>query len=300
LIQVGVDFGGTKIEAAALDTAGQFRARIRAANPGNYEAAIRTVCELVHAVERQTGLGDATVGIGTPGSISPRSGTMRNANAVWLNGRKFREDMSRALERDVRIANDANCLALSEVVDGAAAGSNVTFAVILGTGCGGGLVVNGQLVEGAHGVGGEWGHIPLPWPSHEEIDAPACWCGQRGCLETWVSGSGLQRDYAASAGLQRSGEEIIDQARSGDAKAEAALRRYIHRLGRALAVVSNIVDPDTIVLGGGLSNVSELYEQLPSVVRPYVFTDVWSPRIVPAYWGDSSGVRGAARLWPVQ
>jgi fructokinase len=299
-MQIGVDFGGTKIEAAAVDAEGEFRARIRAANPGGYEAAIQTVCELVRAAEAEAGATNCTVGIGTPGSISPRTGTMRNANAVWLNGRRFREDMSRALGREVRIANDANCLAVSEVVDGAARGSEVTFAVIIGTGCGGGVVVNGQLLEGAHGVGGEWGHIPLPWPSQEEVDGPACWCGQRGCLETWVSGSGLRRDYAVHTGTQRSGEEIIELARGGEAAARAALDRYIHRLGRALAVICNIVDPDTIVLGGGLSNVSELYSQLPKVVRAFVFTDTWEPRIVKARWGDSSGVRGAARLWPVR
>lgn len=297
-MQIGVDFGGTKIEAAAIDAVGEFRARIRAANPGGYDAAIQTVCELVHAAERQAGASHCSVGIGTPGSISPRTGAMRNANAVWLNGRKFREDIGQALGRDVRVANDANCLAVSEVVDGAAAGSQVAFAVIIGTGCGGGLVVNGQLIEGAHGVGGEWGHIPLPWPSHEEVDGPQCWCGQRGCLETWVSGSGLRRDYAATTGVQRSGEEIIELARAGDVAAAAALQSCIHRLGRALAVVCNIVDPDTIVLGGGLSNVSELYERLPAIVRSYVFTDTWEPRIVQARWGDSSGVRGAARLWP--
>jgi fructokinase len=300
VIQIGVDFGGTKIEAAALDAEGEFRARIRAANPGNYDAAIQTVCELVHGAERQAGGRSSTVGIGVPGSISPRTGTMRNANTVWLNGRSFREDVSRALGREVRIANDANCLAVSEVVDGAAAGSAVAFAVIIGTGCGGGLVVNSSLVEGAHGVGGEWGHIPLPWPTPDEVDGPACWCGQRGCLETWVSGSGLRRDYAARTGVQRSGEEIIERSRDADLAAQAALESYIHRLGRALAVVCNIVDPDTIVLGGGLSNVRELYEKLPLVVRSYVFTDIWEPRIVQARWGDSSGVRGAARLWPTK
>lgn len=300
MIQIGVDFGGTKIEAAALDAAGQFRARIRAANPGSYETSIQTVCELVRAAEQEAGASNATVGIGTPGSISPRTGTMRNANSVWLNGRRFREDVSTALGREVRIANDANCLALSEVVDGAAAGSRVTFAVILGTGCGGGLVVNGQLIEGAHGMGGEWGHIPLPWPGHDEIDGPQCWCGQQGCLETWVSGRGLQRDYFTKTGVQRPNEEIVERSRSGDVEAEAALSRYIHRLGRALAVVCNIVDPDTVVLGGGLSNVTEIYKHLPRVVRSFVFTDTWDPKIVPARWGDSSGVRGAARLWPTK
>ena len=294
--RIGVDFGGTKIEAAALDTAGHFLSRVRAPNPGSYDAAIAVVCELVSQVEQHAG-SRGTVGVGTPGSVSPRTGTMRNANSVWLNGRDFPRDLSSALGREIRMANDANCLALSEVVDGAAAGSKVAFAVIIGTGCGGGLVVDGQLVEGAHGVGGEWGHIPLPWPKPDEIDAPHCWCGQRSCLETWVSGSGLQRDFAKTTGQTLAGESIIEAARSGEAHAQAALARYIDRLGRGLAVICNIVDPDTIVLGGGLSNVSELYEQLPGIVRAHVFSDIWNARILPAKWGDSSGVRGADRLW---
>jgi fructokinase len=296
LIQVGVDFGGTKIEAAALDGEGNFLARVRAPNPGNYDAAIRTVCELISAAESQAG-GHGTIGIGAPGSISPRTGVMRNANSVYLNGRRFREDMSVALGREVRLANDANCLALSEVVDGAAAGSQVAFAVILGTGCGGGLVVNGHLVEGANGVGGEWGHMPLPWPTETEVNATRCWCGQRGCLETWVSGSGLQRDYFQSTGQQLDGESIIEASRRGDAKARDAFDHYVSRLGRALAAIVNILDPDTFVLGGGMSNVAELYERLPAAVRSYVFSDSWEAKILPARWGDSSGVRGAARLW---
>ncbi len=295
-IQIGVDFGGTKIEAAALDRDGQFLTRVRASNPGRYDPAIKVVCDLVQQVEQQVG-GRGTIGIGTPGSISPRTGVMRNANSVYLNGRDFRSDLIAALGREIRVANDANCLALSEVVDGAAAGSKVTFAVIIGTGCGGGLVVNRQLVEGANGVGGEWGHTPLPWPTHEEIGTPPCWCGQRGCLETWVSGSGLQRDYARVAGETLDGETIVRNARAGEGQARAALERYVHRLARGLAVICNIVDPDTIVLGGGMSNVSELYERLPDAIRRYVFSDTWSARIVPAKWGDSSGVRGAARLW---
>ena len=297
-MQIGIDFGGTKIEAAVLDATGAFRARIRAPNPGNYDASLRTICELVAAAERQAGTCGCTVGIGTPGSISPRTGVMRNANATWLNGRRFREDVSIALGREARIANDANCLAISEVVDGAAAGASVAFAVILGTGCGGGLVIDGQLIEGAHGLGGEWGHMPLPWPTIEETSGPACWCGQRGCLETWVSGSGFQRDYTVHTGKHVSAEDIVQRARLGDKDSGAALERYFHRLGRALAVVCNIVDPDAFVLGGGLSNVHELYERLPHIVRSYVFTDAWDARVVAAQWGDSSGVRGAARLWP--
>ncbi len=297
MIQVGVDVGGTKIEAAALDARdGRFLARVRLPNPGSYDAAIRTVCELVERVERKAG-GRGTVGVGAPGSISPRTGTMRNANSTWLNGRHFREDLSAALGREVRLANDANCLALSEVVDGAATGARVVFAAILGTGCGGGLVVDGRIVEGAHGISGEWGHVPLPWPTSEELDATPCWCGKRGCLETWISGTGLQQDHWRATGHRLSGEEIIEAARAGDAAAGATLSRYIDRLARALAMVCTVIDPDVIVLGGGLSNVTELYERLPDRVRELVFSDFWDGRIVPARWGDSSGVRGAARLW---
>jgi fructokinase len=295
-IQIGVDFGGTKIEVAALDAGGNFLARVRAPNPGSYDAAIREVQTLVAAVESQVGA-RGTIGVGTPGSISPRTGVMRNSNSTYLNGRRFHEDLARALERDVRLANDANCLALSEVVDGAAVGSAVTFAVILGTGCGGGVVVNGQLVEGANGVGGEWGHIPLPWPQPNETDATQCWCGQRGCLETWISGTGLQRDYALASGEQLDGPGIIRAARNSNPQAGAAFDRYLSRLGRGLAVIVNILDPDTFVVGGGMSNVAELYERLPDVVRSHVFADAWDAKIVPAKWGDSSGVRGAARLW---
>lgn len=295
-IQIGVDFGGTKIEAAALGADGNFLARVRAPNPGNYDAAIREVQSLVAAVESQAGA-RGTIGVGTPGSISPRTGVMRNANSTYLNGRRFREDLANALGRDIRLANDANCLALSEAVDGAAAGSSVIFAVILGTGCGGGLVVNGRLVEGANGIGGEWGHISLPWPQPKEVDATQCWCGQRGCLETWVSGTGLQRDYALSSGEQLDGPAIILAARNLNPQAGAAFDRYLSRLGRGLAAIVNILDPDTFVLGGGMSNVAELYERLPDIVRSHVFADAWEAKIVPAKWGDSSGVRGAARLW---
>ncbi|HKZ73571.1 MAG TPA: ROK family protein, partial [Steroidobacteraceae bacterium] len=229
MISIGVDFGGTKIEAAALDAAGRFVARVRAPNPGNYAASIRAVCELVAAVEAQAGA-RGTVGVGAPGSISPRTGTTRNANSVWLNGRSFREDLSRALGREVRMANDANCLALSEVVDGAAMGSRVTFAAVLGTGCGGGLVVDGRLVEGAHGFAGEWGHNPLPWPSHEELGIAECWCGKRGCLETWISGTALERDYERACGRTADAVTIVNAARAGDVEASAALDRYVDRL----------------------------------------------------------------------
>jgi fructokinase len=296
VIQIGIDFGGTKVEAAALDASGAYLARVRTPNPGSYDAAIETIRDLIARVEQQAG-GVGTVGIGLPGSISPTTGVMRNSNSIYLNGRTFREDLTTALGRDVRLANDANCLALSEAVDGAAAGAKVAFAIILGTGCGGGLVVDGRLIDGANGIAGEWGHMPLPWPSLEESPGPQCWCGQRGCLEMWVSGTGLRHDYAQHAGQALSGEAIIDRLRQGEPAAKAAFDRYIDRLGRAIAALCNIVDPDAIVLGGGLSNVAEIYERLPAAIEPRVFSDRWRTRIAPAVWGDASGVRGAARLW---
>lgn len=296
MIKVGVDFGGTKIEAAALDAEGRFLSRRRRPNPGAYEAAIQTVCELVAEVEAEAG-GQGTVGVGAPGSVSPRTGVVRNANSVWLNGMPFREDLEAALGRPVRLANDANCLALSEAVDGAAAGAGSVFAVIIGTGCGGGLVVDGRLVEGANGIGGEWGHTPLPWPHAEELPAPGCWCGRRGCLELWISGTGFRADYRGRTGQERTGQEIVEAARAGEPQAMQALDAYIDRLARGLAVICDIVDPEAFVFGGGMSNTPELYERLPAAIAPHVFSDVWEARLVPARWGDSSGVRGAARLW---
>lgn len=295
-IRIGIDFGGTKIEIAALGSEGEFLARRRVPNPGNYDAALVTLRQLVTAVEAEIGPA-LSVGIGVPGSISPRTGKMRNANTVWLNDRNLLHDIAAALDRDVQLANDANCLALSEVVDGSAQGSRIAVAVIIGTGCGGGVVINGQLVEGAHGVAGELGHISLPWPRAEELDPPTCWCGQRGCIELWVSGSGLQRDYERVNGQRMDGTAIVEAARRSESAALAALDRYVDRLGRTLAMVCNLLDPDTIVLGGGLSNVTELYERLPQQIRQHVFSDVWDARVVQARWGDSSGVRGAARLY---
>jgi fructokinase len=295
-MQIGIDFGGTKIEAAALDFAGQVITRIRRGNPRNYDDAVRVIRDLVQDIERTTEQ-RGTVGIGTPGSISPTTGVMRNANSLYLNGRRFREDLSVALNREVRLANDANCFALSEAIDGAGAGGAVVFGAILGTGCGGGLVVGGKLVAGANGIGGEWGHNPLPWPSVHETPGPQCYCGQSGCLEQWISGSGLQRDYLATARKPLTAEAIIAESRSGVPDGEHAFDRFISRLARAFATVCNLVDPDVIVIGGGLSNVSEIYARLPGVISAHVFSDAWSARIVPAQWGDSSGVRGAARLW---
>lgn len=296
MIQIGVDFGGTKIEAAALAPDGEIVARLRTPTPATYDAALAAVRDLVNRIEAQTGQ-SGTVGVGAPGSISPRTGMMRNANAVYLNGRRFPEDLSQALARPVRLANDANCLALSEAADGAAAGARVTFAIILGTGCGGGLVVDGRLVEGGDGVAGEWGHIPLPWPNADEAPGPECWCGQKGCLETWVSGTGLQGDFRRRTGRALDGATIVADALAGEPEAAAAFDRLVDRLGRAMAVICNIVDPDVFVLGGGLSNVEALYARLPAVIGARVFSDGFAAKIAPARWGDSSGVRGAARLW---
>lgn len=295
-MQVGIDFGGTKIEAAALDDQGRFLARIRQPNPGGYDVAMDTLARLIAQVEAEAGPA-RSIGLAIPGSPSPRTGLIRNANSVYLNGRPFQQDLEAYLQRPVRLANDANCLALSEATDGAGAGHGSVFGVILGTGCGGGLVINGQLVEGAHGVAAEIGHISLPWPSAEEAGATDCWCGLKGCLETWVSGSGFQRDHAVTTGRDWKAQAIIEAARAGDAAAAGALDLYIHRLGRALAMVVNLVDPQVFVLGGGMSNVAELYERLPAVVQAHVFSDHWQGLILPARWGDSSGVRGAARLW---
>ena len=295
-MRIGVDFGGTKIEAAVIAEDGAVLARRREPNPGAYDPALETVARLVAVVEAETGAG-GPVGVAAPGSISPTTGVMRNANSVWLNGRRFREDLQQHLDRPVRLANDANCLALSEAVDGAAAGKDVVFAIIVGTGCGGGLAVGGRLIEGTNGVAGEWGHTSLPWPTAQEAPGPACWCGLHGCLETWVSGTGLQRDHLARTGQALGAEQIVAAARAGETEARRSLDLCTDRLGRAIAMVVNLIDPDAIIVGGGLSNVAELYDALPPIVQRHAFTDAWNGVIAPARWGDSSGVRGAARLW---
>jgi len=299
MIRIGVDFGGTKIEAAALDPSGAILSRVREPNPGNYRQAIDCVVDLVVEAELEAGVSGARVGVGVPGSISPKTGLMRNANSVWLNGTAFDKDLAKALGRPIRLENDANCFALSEATDGAAAGARVVFGAILGTGCGGGVVVDGRTVEGRNRIGGEWGHTPLPWPSEEERGAHRCWCGRVDCLETWISGTAFGADYARASGVRLSGEAILDLARSGDEVAAAAVDRYLERLGRAFAVICDILDPDVIVCGGGMSNATEIYARVPEVIEARVFSDSFTTPVLEAKHGDSSGVRGAAWLWPL-
>ncbi|MFI4974785.1 MAG: ROK family protein [Caulobacterales bacterium] len=299
MIRIGVDFGGTKIEVAALDAGGGFAARVRAPNPGSYEPAIELVRELVGRAEREASATRASVGVGMPGSRSPKTGLIRNANSTWLNGRPFKEDLEAALGRPVRLENDANCFALSEAHGGAGDGAAVVFGAILGTGCGGGVVVRGTTIDGANHIGGEWGHTPLPWPGVQERGAHECWCGREDCLETWISGSAFSADYAGVTGEALPGEAIVARARAGEGAARGALDRYIDRLGRGLAVICDILDPDAIVLGGGMSNTDELYEAVVPVIRAYLFSDVFVTPVRRARFGDSSGVRGAAWLWPL-
>ena len=300
MIRIGVDFGGTKIEVAALDADGAFKARVRKPNPGDYGGALETVRELVAEAETEAGVNGATIGFGVPGSLSPKTGRMRNANSVWLNDKPFQQDLERVLGRPVRLENDANCFALSEALSGAAAGAGVVFGAILGTGCGGGVVVRGKTIEGVNRIGGEWGHTPLPWPTADERAARTCWCGRSNCLERWISGSAFGEDYAAATGEKLTGDVIVQRARTGEAEAKAALDRYVNRLGRALAVICDILDPDVIVLGGGMSNTTELYDRVPPAAAHYAFSDVFLTKILPAKFGDSSGVRGAAWLWPLE
>jgi fructokinase len=293
MIAFGLDLGGTKIEAAALAPDGAFLARVRRPTPGAYEAGVEAVAEALAEAERQAGVQAARIGIGGPGSVNPLTGRMRNANSTWLNGQPFPGDLARRLGRPVRYANDADCLAVSEARDGAAQGHDPVFAVILGTGCGGGLTVGGRLVTGAHGIAGEWGHSPLPSPTPEETPGPACWCGRRGCLETWLSGPGLARDD----GRGLTAEAVAERAAQKEAQALASLERHAGRLARGLAGVVNLLDPGVIVLGGGVGGIPGLAEGLAERIRPHVFSDDWRCEGVRPRFGDSSGVRGAAWLW---
>lgn len=296
-VHIGVDLGGTKIEAAALTEDGQVLQRKRIATPRNdYPGTLEAIKHLVLELESALGA-HASIGVGTPGALSPFSGRLRNANSIWLNNRTLSTDLERSLGRPIRIANDADCFTLSEATDGAAAGAKCVFGVIIGTGTGGGIVVDGHLLSGPNAIAGEWGHNPLPWPQDHERPGPSCYCGKRSCIETWVSGPALTADLRRLTGRQLDAKAIAEAAERGDTEAEAALQRHQDRLARALAAVINLLDPEVIVLGGGLSNLQHLYQQLPAAIRPYIFGDGLATRIVPPCFGDSSGVRGAAWLW---
>jgi fructokinase len=302
-MRLGVDLGGTKIEIIAIDETGGEQLRRRISTPrGRYEGIIGAIAGLVREAEQALAAaghcGPHSLGIGMPGTISPFTGLCVNSNSTEMNGQPFEQDLERALDRPIRFANDANCLAVSEARDGAGAGARVVFAAILGTGCGAGLAIDGAGWDGPHRIAGEWGHNPLPWPSVAEVEqAQTCYCGRRGCLETWISGTGLQQDHARASGQDRRADWIAEAALAGDVDAAAALDRYVDRLARALAHVCNLLDPDVIVLGGGMSNVAGLYARLPAAVMPYLFAERFITPIRPARHGDSSGVRGAAWLW---
>jgi len=296
-MRIGVDLGGTKIEAIALDPDGAGLARRRVPAPrDDYGNTLNAVADLVAAIETQTGR-RGTVGLGTPGAISPFTGRLRNSNSVWLNDRPLDLDLAERLGRPVRIANDADCFALSESIDGAGRGARSLFGVILGTGCGGGIVIRGHLLCGPNAIAGEWGHNPLPWPQPEELPGPACYCGKHGCIETFASGPGLAADFDRQTGRRLDPAGIRSAAQRGDSAARSALRRHADRVARALAGVINLLDPEVIVLGGGLSNLPHLYDDLPHLIRPWLFCDGMATRILPPVHGDSSGVRGAAWLW---
>jgi len=297
-MRIGIDLGGTKIEGIALDYAGNERARKRVASPrGDYAATVAAIRDLVAALEAETGE-QGTVGIGMPGAISPATGLVKNANSTWLIGHPFGRDLEAALGREVRLANDADCFALSEATDGAAAGAASVFGVILGTGVGGGITVNGALLSGPNAIAGEWGHNSLPFVLPDEMPGPECYCGKKGCIETWLSGPGFAADYMLDTREALSPEAIVAAAESGDRPARLALRRYADRLARALAHVINILDPHAIVLGGGMSNIAALYDEVPSRWGAYVFSDSVSTPLLRHAHGDASGVRGAAWLWP--
>ncbi len=298
-MRIGIDLGGTKIAGIAIAAEDEVLACARAATPrDDYDATITAITGMVSELAAHAISEDISVGIGMPGSISPLTGKVQNANSTWLNGRAFHSDVEDALKREVRLANDATCLAVSEAHDGAAKDARSVFGVILGTGCGGGLAVDGCAVSGRHSIGGEWGHNPLPWAKPTELPGPACWCGRKGCLETWLSGPGLSSDHHAHSGTRLSAEEIGLAADAGDRDAMATIDRHLDRCGRGLAHVINIIDPDMIVIGGGLSGLGGLVAALPDAIAPYVFADAVNIRVETAMHGPESGVRGAAGLWP--
>jgi fructokinase len=313
-VRIGIDLGGTKIEGLALDAAGSEIARLRVLTPKHdYEATVKAILQVVSYLERRAKVekegkeskGDKalpSVGVGIPGTIVRATGLVKNSNSTWLNGMPLEKDLTAALGRPVRCANDANCLAVSEATDGAAAGAHMVFAVILGTGCGGGVAVDGRVHVGPNGVGGEWGHNPLPWATDDELPGPHCYCGQHGCLETWISGTGLANDHATvhppDAGRRLTATEIVTAAAAGDATAEASLVRLESRIGRAMASLVNLLDPDVIVVGGGLSKVDRIYANVPALIEQRLFGGgKLATPVLKAMHGDASGVRGAAWLW---
>ena len=297
-MRIGIDLGGTKIEGIALAADGRVLDRRRISSPrGSYDESIRAMAGLVSTLEdvtRERG----TVGVGIPGAISPATGLIKNANSTWLNGKPLAQDLARALDRPVRLANDANCFALSEATDGAGAGAAVIFGVIIGTGTGGGAVVNGRVLTGANAIAGEWGHNPMPAAEDDERPGAACYCGRSGCIETWLSGPALSREYASRGDEGVSAMEIASRAAQGEPRATAVMARYEQRFARAVASIINVLDPDVIVLGGGLSNIDRLYSNVPAIWSSFVFSDRVDTRLVRATHGDASGVRGAAWLWP--
>jgi len=294
--RIGIDLGGTKTEVIVLDEHGVERFRRRVATANDYDGIVRAIVELVRVAE-ETVAGSATVCIATPGAISPATGLMKNANTVCLIGKPLDRDLAAALARPVRLANDANCFALSEATDGAAAGAPVVFGVIVGTGTGGGIVANGAILTGPNAIAGEWGHNPLPWPRPEELPGPDCYCGKHGCIETYLSGPGLERDHRTMFEMELDAAAIAERAGGGDGDASATMERYEDRMARALATVINVVDPDAIVLGGGVSNIERLYANVSAIWGRYVFSDTVDTKLVRAAHGDSSGIRGAAWLW---
>ena len=297
-LRLGIDLGGTKIAGAVLDRGGRMVASQTIASPrDDYRATVRAMAEMVAGLEQVCGA-RCPVGVGMPGSISPVTGVVQNANSTWLNGKPLDRDLQAALDRPVRFANDANCFALSEATDGAAAGARCVFGVIIGTGCGGGIVIDGRIHDGPRGIGGEWGHNPLPWPTAAELGIAPCWCGRTGCMETWVSGTALAADHARVTGERMRAEEIAGAAERGEQAAQASLARHADRLARGLATIVNLIDPDVIVLGGGLSSLAHLYDVLPGLIAPYVFSDGRRKvALRPPVHGPASGVRGAAWLW---
>ena len=302
--RIGIDLGGTKIEGLALNRDGAEVARRRIETPKDYEQALQAIEGLIAFLEDEASAvsgdaGSGSVGVGIPGTLSPVTRVVKNSNSTWLNGHAFDEDLGAIIRRPIRVTNDANCFALSEATDGAGMGADVVFGVILGTGVGAGIVVGGHVLEGHQGIGGEWGHNSLPWPKEGEWPGPDCYCGRKGCIETYVSGPGMERDHAAVTGQRLSTREIMAKAAGGDADATATYRRYVDRLVRGLASVINVLDPEIVVLGGGMSNLPALAEDVQTALPPHIFTDQIATRVLSNTHGDSSGVRGAAWLWPV-